>query len=96
LIRRDLSSSERADLTARRKTLYEREFPEAPRGRGGDRRSKDVLSVDSFNSDVAAKSGRTKKSIERDAKRGKALGTATLARVQGTKLIGNFCRDPVD
>ena len=86
LIRRDLTAAQRAKLVARRKAAYEATHPEAKQG--GDRRStRQVggLKKDSFVKDTAAKTGKPKRSVERDVTRAKALG-ADLDRVAGTSL----------
>lgn len=86
LIRRDLTTSQRAKLVSKRKAAYEATHPEAKQG--GDRRStRQVggLKKDSFVKDTAAKTGKPKRSVERDVTRAKRLGP-DLDRVTGTSL----------
>jgi hypothetical protein len=56
--------------------------------KGGDRRSKSQVGIskaEAFVDDTAAKSGRSRTAVARDATRAKALG-ANLDRVVGTSL----------
>ena len=87
LIRRDLTATQRAKLIARRKAAYEATHPETKTGGTGRGRAK-VRQVSgpiaSFAKDTAAKSGKSERSIERNATRAKALG-ADLDRIAGTE-----------
>ena len=77
-------------LTARRKELHEAMHPETKvgkaRGRagGGKVAAKDAK-LASFVGETAKRSGKAKRSIARDAQRGKALGKDT-ERIVGTSL----------
>jgi N6-adenosine-specific RNA methylase IME4 len=87
LIRADLSPAERAMHVAARKPLYEKLHPETKHG--GDRKSAKAKSSpkveDSFTKDAAKKTGRSRQSVERDAKRGKDCADV-LPDVVGTSL----------
>ncbi|SHK69870.1 hypothetical protein SAMN05444321_0380 [Bradyrhizobium lablabi] len=93
LIRRDLTPSQRAKLVAKRKAAYEAVYPETKRGaargnaaaRNAKGTSANLAAVSSFARDAASKTGKSKRSIERDATRADALG-ADLDRVAGTSL----------
>ncbi len=86
LVRRNLSSSQRAMLIAKRKTLYETMHPATKHGATGRGRNRDAKSAPlSFAADTAAKTGKSKRLIEVDAQRGKTLGD-DLGRVVGTSL----------
>ena len=65
LIRNELTKLERGELLSERKAIYEDIHPDAPKGHGGDRKSSDTVSLDSFTSDTAAKTGETQRSIQR-------------------------------
>jgi len=88
LMRRTLTATERAKLTVERKRLYESEHPEtghgkAPVGRGG--KKEDAKLASSFVKDTAAKTGKGKRGIARDAQRGAQL--ADIAdKIVGTSL----------
>jgi hypothetical protein len=86
LIRRDLTPAQRAKLIAARKAAYEGVHPETKTG--GDRRSKSQLGTlkrEAFVDDTAAKSGRSRTAVARDATRAKALGP-DLDRIARTSL----------
>ncbi|MEY9131925.1 hypothetical protein ACVMII_000793 [Bradyrhizobium diazoefficiens] len=89
LIRRHLTAAQRAKLVARRKALYEAVHPQTKHG--GDRKSTNAKNQDaefasrSFAADTATKTGKSKRSVEVDAARAKALGD-DLDRVAGTSL----------
>lgn len=90
LVRRDLSPAERADLTARRKELYEADRPETKQGAIGNGRKKGRQvgepTPDRFTAETAKRTGRSERDVQRDATRGKSLGSKTLARIVGTPL----------
>jgi ParB family chromosome partitioning protein len=88
LVRRDLTAAQRAKLVAKRKAAYEAVHPETKHGATGRGRAKSGQvghSNERFTADTAAKTGKSKRSIERDATRAKALG-ADLDKVAGTSL----------
>jgi ParB family chromosome partitioning protein len=73
LRRDDLSKSERAAHIADRKEIYERLHPETRVGATGRKGRKicDNKTTDRFTKDTAAKTGRSERSVQLDAKRGK-------------------------
>lgn len=91
LIRRELTDSQRAKLVAKRKAAYEAVHgpAKAASARGANRAmGRNVtanLADTSFAKDTAAKTGRSERSIQRDATRAKALGD-DLDRIAGTSL----------
>jgi ParB-like chromosome segregation protein Spo0J len=86
LIRRDLTDAERAKLTAERKRIYELDHPETKHG--GDRKGSTRQNGDlkRFTEDTAEKTGRSERSVQRDAARGEALSPEVLDKVKGTVL----------
>ncbi len=95
LVRAELSPTERARQTSRRKELYEELHPEVKHGSPGVSRqvgdTRDRADFDRFSADTAAASGRSERSIQRDAERGEKLSPETLDLVQGTPLDrGNY------
>jgi N6-adenosine-specific RNA methylase IME4 len=70
LIRAELTELEKGEHVARRKAVYERLHPAAPSGRGGDRRSTETVSVDSFTADTAAKTGISERTVRLDVQVG--------------------------
>jgi ParB-like chromosome segregation protein Spo0J len=86
LIRRDLTDAERAKLTAERKRIYELDHPETKHG--GDRKGSTRQNGDlkRFTEDTAEKTGRSERSVQRDAARGEALSPDVLDKVKGTVL----------
>lgn len=88
LVRRELSDAERAYQTSRRKEIYEALHPETAHGMIGNGREKSRHGGDStprFSASTAASTGRSERSVQRDAQRGEALGP-TLNRIIGTSL----------
>jgi ParB/RepB/Spo0J family partition protein len=88
LIRSELTPAQRAKLTAQRKGAYQKAHPETKNGatgRGRPKVSQVGKAIDGFVAETAAKSGRSKTAVARDATRAKALG-ADLDRVEGTSL----------
>jgi len=88
LIRRDLTTSQRAKLAAKRKAINLEDHPEtgrgkAPVGRGG--KKVNAKSALSFAEDTARKTGRSRRSVEVDVARAVALGD-DLDRIAGTSL----------
>lgn len=85
LARADLSPAERAMHIGRRKALFERLHPATRHG--GDRRSSSRKNCDlktRFTADAAAKTGRSERSVQRDAAH--AADVKVLADVVGTSL----------
>ena len=70
LIRGDLSPAERALHVAKRKEIYERLYPETKQGATGRRGKKDA-NLASFSETAAKASGQSKRTVARDATRGK-------------------------
>jgi ParB family chromosome partitioning protein len=90
LVRRTLTAAQRALLTRRRKELYEAMHPEtkqgsAPGKAGGGKVKTKAAKLATFVAATATSTGKAKRSIERDATRGKRLGD-DLPRVVGTSL----------
>lgn len=81
-----LSPSDRARFTKRRKEAYEALHPETRHG--GDRRSDQVakLATRSFDEDQAEKTGIAERTVRRDAERGSKIADDALAAVKGTPL----------
>jgi N6-adenosine-specific RNA methylase IME4 len=90
LIRADLSPAERAMHLAERKRIYEKLHPETKStSKGGVGRAKQTRrqngdeSVERFTKDVAKKTGKSERTIQREVERGTIVG---LADVPGTSL----------
>lgn len=87
LIRNDYTPAERAIAIARRKTIYLELHPETAQGiAGGKARQGSASDNLSFAESTAEASGKSKRTIERDAQRGETVGAETLHRVVGTAL----------
>ena len=86
LCRSELSPSDRARQTARRKVIYEELHPETRHG--GNRRSDQVdnLSVRSFAAETAALAGVDERSVRRDAERGEKVTEEAMGLIRGTHL----------
>jgi ParB-like chromosome segregation protein Spo0J len=99
LIRAELTPADRALFTHRRKEVYEQLHPDTKRG--GDRKSAkakgkksnshgesliDLPTAPSFVDDTAKKSGRSRATVAREARRGKKIGAKNLAKIKGTSL----------
>jgi len=88
LCRAELSPAERAAHLVERKRLYETLHPET--GHGGDRRSAEARSsshsenLKAFVEDTAAKTGKGRSTIAREAKRGADI--RDVAKLAGTSL----------
>jgi ParB-like chromosome segregation protein Spo0J len=88
LIRSELTPAQRAKLTVQRKGAYQKAHPETKNGatgRGRPKVSQVGKAIDGFLAETAAKSGRSKTAVARDATRARALGD-DLDRVEGTSL----------
>lgn len=93
LCRVDLTPSERARQTARRKAIYLSIHPQTAEKVAGALgsniargRATDSLPVASFAADTAAKSGRDERTIRRDAERGTKVIDEVLDLINGTPL----------
>lgn len=86
LMRSELSASERATSTARRKAIYLELHPET--GHGGDRKSDQVdnLSTRSFAAETATATGKDERTVRRDAERGEKVIPEVINMIFGTKL----------
>lgn len=86
LMRAELSASERATSTARRKAIYLELHPET--AHGGDRKSDQVdnLSTRSFAAETAKATGKDERTIRRDAERGEKVAPEAMNKIAGTKL----------
>src|SRR5699024_2418164 len=81
---------QRADHIARRKCIYEQLYPQTRHG--GDRRSEaagsnpqlEDLKKNSFAEETAEKTGRSRQSVERDARRGNAVEPDIMAELVNT------------
>lgn len=82
----NLTASERALFTRRRKEAYEALHPETRHG--GDRASCQLgdLKSDRFTADTATKTGQSERTIQRDASRGERVAPEVLSSIAGTKL----------
>lgn len=93
LIRAELTPTERADCINRRKQIYEQVHPETAHGanKGADGKfapRSQVGNTDdqpSFIDDTAAKTGRSRTSVARDAERGEKVCDEAKAIIKGTK-----------
>lgn len=91
LARSELSAADRAVFTFRRKELYLLKYPETQHG--GDRKSSRQLGDlierverKSFVAATAELTGKTERSIQRDAERGEKICDAALRLLRGTRL----------
>lgn len=86
-----LSPSDRARFTKRRKEAYEALHPETRHG--GDRKSDQVakFATRSFAADQAANTGASERTVRLDAARGKDIDDTALSAIKGTPLdTGKF------
>lgn len=87
----ELSSSERAAQTARRKAIYEELHPETKQGtpgvsrQVGDTRARATSAR--FTAETAKKTGRSERSVQRDAERGKVRICSVLSVVDACLMI---------
>lgn len=75
LCRAELSPSDRARQTARRKEIYEELHPETINGASGIGREKvrqvgEAIPADRFTAETASATGRSERAVQRDAERG--------------------------
>ena len=87
LARAELGPAARARDTARRKEIYETKHPDARahvaggKARAGTRAAADELS---FARDTARRTGKSPRTVQRDAARGQAIAPEVLAEIDGT------------
>lgn len=83
-----LTPSERATFTRRRKEAYEALHPETRNGVIGAtaRHAPAKLADASFTADTAAKTGQSKRAIQRDAERGEKVCDEAMSLIRGTRL----------
>lgn len=86
LCRSELSPSDRARQTFRRKELYEALHPEA--ANGGDRKSDQFANLairsDRFTAATAKATGKPERTVQRDAERGEKILPEVLDMIRGT------------
>ncbi|GAB0113713.1 ParB N-terminal domain-containing protein [Acidisoma sp. C75] len=82
-----LTPSERAMFTQRRKDAYEAKHPETRHG--GDRKSSrqlgDLIGAKAFTKDTATKTGQSERRVQRDAQRGQNVRADILEDIRGTE-----------
>ncbi len=78
-----LSPSDRARFTKRRKEAYEAKYPAS---KHGTNRHTGAGSVVSYAADQAEKTGKTERSVQMDAERGEKISETALDAVKGTPL----------
>jgi len=93
LMRRALSAAEEVQALARRKELYLLVHPETKKGgasgkKGGGKKAKSDKMA-SFAEDTASKTGKSKRSVQRDAALGAALPEEVLDLITGTPVANN-------
>lgn len=88
LMRSELSPALRAQQTSRRKAIYEELHPETAHGgdRGASRQVGDLNDAERFSTETAAATGRSERSIQRDAERGERISERALSMVAGSHL----------
>lgn len=89
LMRAELSASERATQTARRKAIYLELHPETAAGVAGavaKHSATDNLSTASFASETAKATGKDERTVRRDAERGEKVIPEVMRMIAGTKL----------
>ena len=95
LIRAQLTAADEAIVIGQRKRIYEKLHPETKKG--GDKKSRaakakkskshDETSITpAFIDDTAAKTGKSRATVARAARRDKKIGTDNLAKIKGTSL----------
>lgn len=86
LMRAELSASERATQTARRKAIYLELHPET--AHGGDRKSDQVANsaTRSFADATASATGASARTVRQDAERGEKVIPEVMRMIAGTKL----------
>lgn len=86
LCRTELSPSDRARQTARRKAIYEELHPETKNGRNQHSDRDGQVVQPSFASDQATATGKDERTVRRDAERGEKVLPEVLDMIRGTKL----------
>lgn len=89
LMRRELGALDRAIFLAERKRVWEAMYPQT--AKGGDQKAKkqrrsDQNDILSFSSDVAEKTGLTRRTIQRSVALVSNLSPAVISRLRGTYL----------
>lgn len=87
LMRAELSASERATSTARRKAIYLELHPETKHGVNQYSSSRQVGdSIDRFTAATASATGQSERSVQRAAERGEKVVPEAMNKITGTKL----------
>lgn len=92
LMRAELSASERATSTARRKAIYEELHPETKHGEfHGNQHARGSRQLgenhaDRFTADTSRATGKSERAVQRDAERGEKVIPEVMAKIAGTKL----------
>ena len=81
----ELSPTERAEFTQRRKWAWEELHPETKHGANQHTRSGQVCNS-SFADETAAATGKSARAVSRDAERGAKVAQSVLTMLKGTKL----------
>jgi ParB family chromosome partitioning protein len=94
LERQTLSAAEEAQALARRKAIFEQLYPETQSvakrgGPGRGNKTNDKLSPVSFAADTAAKTGQSRRTIERKVKTGQDLDPQAAKMLKGTTAEDN-------
>ena len=99
LCRADLTPAQEAVAISRRKVIYEKMHPETIAAKDGGpgpakkrRQNGDASPADRFTKDTAAKTGKSERAVQRNATRGKKIGTDNLRKIAGTSLKGGLQR----
>jgi hypothetical protein len=95
LLRHDLSPSERAVQTARRKVLYLVLYPDTAHGTPGVSRqvgdTQERTEAERFTANTAAATGQSERAVQRDAERGEKVIPEVIDMIRGTELdTGTF------
>ena len=90
LCRAELSPSEKAQQTARRKAIYLELHPETGQGAPGVSRqvgdTRERSDVERFTANTAKATGQSERAVQRDAERGEKIYEAAFAQIKGTAL----------
>jgi ParB/RepB/Spo0J family partition protein len=86
LCRAELSPSDRAVWTARRKAIYIEMHPETKHGENQHTRGEENFSTPSFAKDTAEKTGQTDRVVRMHAERGEKVIEEAIDLIRGTKL----------
>lgn len=90
LCRAELSPSDRAKQTARRKAIYLELHPETAHGTPGVSRqvgdTRERADADRFTAETAKVTGASERSVQRDAERGEKIIDAAIDVIRGTVL----------